>query len=550
VPDWPTSYGGFNPPRWWQIDTVRAEHGHRLIAGTVALLTLALAVWAQRREPRRWVRRLAWTAFAAVVAQALLGGLTVLLFLPPAVSISHAALAQAFLCLVVAVAVVTSPRWRPVGEGGTSGREGDAALRRLATAATALVYLQILAGAVMRHLGAGLAIPTFPDVFGGLVPPRFTFAIGIHYAHRVGALLVALVVAAVAARVFARHRGRPALVVPAVAMLAVTAAQITLGALVVLSGKAVVPNTAHVATGAVLLSACLVLALETWRGARAAAAAAGAPAALPRVAEDDATLLARFPKIVARCPKMLELFRLVLKIAPTDATILIHGESGTGKELIARSIHDLSPRHGGPYVAENCAAFPETLLESELFGHSKGAFTGADRTRKGRFQMAHKGTLFLDEVGDMSSGLQKKLLRALQEGEIRPVGSSAAIKVDVRFISASNKDLAEMVKKGTFREDLFFRLSPIRIELPPLRERGNDLLLLTERLAAEAARRCGRAAVPDFASETLAAMLRYRWPGNVRELQNEVQRAIALADAGRAIELKDLSPEIQAAVRR
>src|SRR5262245_29137439 len=160
------------------------------------------------------------------------------------------------------------------------------------------------------------------------------------------------------------------------------------------------------------------------------------PAAIPGVAAarepvDVDSLVAQFPKLVGRCPKLLDVYRLILKVAPTDSTILIQGESGTGKELIARSIHDLSLRRGGPYVAENCAAFPETLLESELFGHSKGAFTGADRTRKGRFQMAHKGTLFLDEVGDMSVALQKKLLRALQEGEGPPVGASAAVEGDV-----------------------------------------------------------------------------------------------------------------------
>src|SRR5262245_19208380 len=232
-------------------------------------------------------------------------------------------------------------------------------------------------------------------------------------------------------------------------------------------------------------------------GAEPAAAKAGAS-----VSEDVAEVLASFPKILARSKKMLDVFRLLLKVAPTDATVLIQGESGTGKELVARAIHDLSPRRQGPYVAENCAAFPETLLESELFGHSKGAFTGADRQRKGRFQMAHKGTLFLDEVGDMSAALQKKLLRALQEGEIRPVGSSTAIHVDVRFLSASNKDLADLVKRGLFREDLFFRLSPIKVELPPLRERGDDLLLLVERLAVDAAQRSGRAKPPAFAPET------------------------------------------------
>jgi transcriptional regulator with PAS, ATPase and Fis domain len=281
----------------------------------------------------------------------------------------------------------------------------------------------------------------------------------------------------------------------------------------------------------------------------ATASSSSPPRSIDPDRDDVDSIVAHFPKIIGRSPKMLEVFRLLLKIAPTNATVLIHGESGTGKELIARALHDLSPRRAGPYVAENCAAFPETLLESELFGHNKGAFTGADRTRKGRFQMAHKGTLFLDEVGDMSVGLQKKLLRALQEGEVRPVGSSTSIKVDVRFLSASNKDLAALIKLGQFREDLYFRLSPIKVELPPLRDRGGDLLLLLDRLVAEASQRCGRAQVPELAPATLRALQRYRWPGNVRELQNEIQRAIALTDPGRPIEPSDLSPEIQAAAR-
>jgi len=283
-------------------------------------------------------------------------------------------------------------------------------------------------------------------------------------------------------------------------------------------------------------------------GAADAAAAAAAASAVPASAapDDDAAIRARFPKIVGGSPKMVDVYRLILKIAPTDATVLIQGESGTGKELFARSIHDLSPRRSCPYVAENCAAFPETLLESELFGHSKGAFTGADRQRKGRFQMADRGTLFLDEVGDMSVALQKKLLRALQEGEIRPVGASQGVKINVRFLSASNKDLAELVKKGLFREDLFFRLSPIRIVLPPLRERGDDLLLLLAHIGAEAARRSNRAKPLQFAPETIAAMRRYRWPGNVRELQNEVQRLAALADPDQPIRPSDLSAEVRA----
>jgi transcriptional regulator with PAS, ATPase and Fis domain len=279
----------------------------------------------------------------------------------------------------------------------------------------------------------------------------------------------------------------------------------------------------------------------------AAPAATGSVAAVPHAAEPDDVdaLCARFPRIVGRSPKMLAVFRLILKIAPTDATVLIHGESGTGKELVARAIHDLSPRRAGPYVAENCAAFPETLLESELFGHSKGAFTGADRQRKGRFQMADRGTLFLDEVGDMSVALQKKLLRSLQEGEIRPVGASQGIRINVRFLSASNKDLAELVKKGQFREDLYFRLSPIKVVLPPLRERGDDLLALLERLTADAAKRCNRP-VPSYSPEAIAVLRRHRWPGNVRELQNEVQRVAALVDPGRPVEPRDLSAEVRA----
>ena len=280
--------------------------------------------------------------------------------------------------------------------------------------------------------------------------------------------------------------------------------------------------------------------------AASAAASAGSFAAAERDVDSVDALCARFPKIIARSPKMLAVFRLILKIAPTDATVLIHGESGTGKELIARAIHDLSPRRACAYVAENCAAFPETLLESELFGHNKGAFTGADRTRKGRFQMADRGTLFLDEVGDMSVALQKKLLRALQEGEIRPVGASQSIKINVRFLSASNKDLSELVKKGTFREDLFFRLSPIRVVLPPLRERGDDLVLLLDRLTADVARRANRPKPPLFAPQTIEVMRRYRWPGNVRELQNEVQRIAAFADPDRPVEPHDLSVEVRA----
>lgn len=280
VPDWPTSYGSFNPPRWWQIENVRAEHGHRLIAGTVALLTVLLAVWMGRAEPRRWVRRLAWLAVAAVLAQALLGGITVLLFLPTPVSVSHAALAQIFLCLIAALAVVTSRRWR-AGDEAPDLRPEVAGLPRLAALTTGVIFVQILVGAVMRHSGAGLAIPDFPLAFGRLVPPRFDFPIAVHYAHRLGALVVAGLVVALLVRVLRRHRTEPVLLWPALAMGALLVVQVGLGAAVVLTAKAVLPNTWHVATGATLLATSLVLTLWSRRlapAARPAAAFSRAPA--------------------------------------------------------------------------------------------------------------------------------------------------------------------------------------------------------------------------------------------------------------------------------
>ncbi len=256
------------------------------------------------------------------------------------------------------------------------------------------------------------------------------------------------------------------------------------------------------------------------------------------------SICGKFPDIVGQSAPMLEVFELILKVAPTDATVLIQGESGTGKELVARAIHDHSRRKRGAYVAENCAALPETLLESELFGHTRGAFTGADRNRKGRFAAADKGTLFLDEVGDMSPALQKKLLRALQEGEIRPVGASKTIHVDVRFLSASNKDLAQLVSENRFREDLYYRLSPVRLKLPPLRERGDDVGILVDHFAEHIATQLGVPA-PGFTKEAKEALCKYSWPGNVRELQNELQRALALADPGREVDLPGLSQEVQ-----
>ncbi len=273
VPDWPLSYGMLNPPRWWQIDTVRSEHGHRLIAGGVALMTVGLAVWAGRRETRTWVRRLAYLAVVTVFAQALLGGMTVLFFLPTPVSVSHAGLAQLFLCLVVTIAVATSRWWHEAAEA----RRGGAAGRRVATLATittALIYLQILLGAVMRHSGAGLAIPDFPLAFGGLVPPRFDFAIGIHFAHRVGALVAATAVFWTLGRVLRVGRAEPRLVRPAGWLVALVLLQGTLGGLVVLTGKAVLPNTVHVGVGALLLATSLILTLRSRRLAWSAGTAA------------------------------------------------------------------------------------------------------------------------------------------------------------------------------------------------------------------------------------------------------------------------------------
>jgi cytochrome c oxidase assembly protein subunit 15 len=264
VPDWPLSYGTLNPPNWWRISTVRAEHGHRLYAGLVALLTVGLAVAVQRREPRPWVRRLAWLAVAAVFAQALLGGLTVLLFLPLAVSVSHAALAELFLCLLVTIACVTGGAWARRPGPSVHPRSGSS-VAGLALATTVMIFVQILLGAVMRHAGAGLAIPDFPLVFGGLLPPRWDFAVAIHFAHRVGGLTVAGLVFWTAGRTLRRFRGERLLILPALLLELLVVVQIALGGLVVLSGRSVPINTAHVATGATLLALSLVLTLRTRR---------------------------------------------------------------------------------------------------------------------------------------------------------------------------------------------------------------------------------------------------------------------------------------------
>ena len=220
---------------------------------------------------------------------------------------------------------------------------------------------------------------------------------------------------------------------------------------------------------------------------------------------------------------------MIERIAPFDLSVLVTGESGTGKEMIARAIHYESPRASKAFITENCAALPDTLLESELFGYKRGAFTGAVEDRVGLFQQADGGTLFLDEIGETSPAFQAKLLRVLQEGEFRPLGSNRSLTVDVRIIAATNRDLEADVRSGRFREDLYYRLATIPLHAPPLRERPMDLPLLARRLLETASRALGKTA-DGFSNEALACIAAYRWPGNVRELQNEILRMVALAD--------------------
>jgi len=238
----------------------------------------------------------------------------------------------------------------------------------------------------------------------------------------------------------------------------------------------------------------------------------------------------------------LETLRLA---APSMATVLIVGESGTGKELAARLVHDASARAGGPFVPVNCGAIPETLLESELFGHERGAFTGATARKAGRFERAHGGTLFLDEVGEMSPALQVKLLRFLQDGVLERVGGTEPVRVDVRVVAATNKDLAAEVKGGRFREDLFYRLDVVRVRLPPLRDRREDVPVLAVEFLRRAAAQAGKAP-RGLTPAALAALERYRWPGNVRELLHAIERAVILA-TGDTIDLADLPDPVREA---
>jgi two-component system response regulator PilR (NtrC family) len=256
----------------------------------------------------------------------------------------------------------------------------------------------------------------------------------------------------------------------------------------------------------------------------------------------------RFEGVVGKGRAMAHLFQLLETVAPTSSTILVTGETGTGKEVVARAIHLNSPRRVHRFVALNCSAIPDTLLEAELFGHVRGAFTGAVGNRVGRLEQAHKGTLFLDEVGTMSTALQTKLLRVLQEREFERVGDSQTTKVDVRIIAATHSDLERLVAEGLFREDLFYRLNVIPVRLPPLRERKEDIPLLAQHFLDRFVADAGPARGPVvFSQDALRRLMAYGWPGNVRQLENAVERAFALS-AGRAqIGSADLPPEIQQA---
>jgi DNA-binding NtrC family response regulator len=247
--------------------------------------------------------------------------------------------------------------------------------------------------------------------------------------------------------------------------------------------------------------------------------------------------------IVGESPVMKEVFEMVQQVAPTRATVLLLGESGTGKELIAKAIHQLSPRAKQPMVTVHCAALTPTLLESELFGHEKGAFTGAHERRIGRFEQAQGGTLFLDEIGEIDATIQIKLLRFLGERTFERVGSSKTLTADVRLITATNKNLEELVKAGTFREDLFYRLRVMEIHLPPLRERPGDIPLLAQAFLKEFAKENGKP-VNDFTADALEALMRHRWPGNVRELRTAIEHAVVLCRGDR-ITLRDLPASVR-----
>jgi DNA-binding NtrC family response regulator len=262
---------------------------------------------------------------------------------------------------------------------------------------------------------------------------------------------------------------------------------------------------------------------------------------------DEVSRRSRLGRMLGRSDAMQEVFRTVERVAQSKANVLVTGESGTGKELVARALHELGPRKDGPFVAINCAAIPETLIESELFGVERGAFTDARERRIGRFEAASTGTLFLDEIGELSAAVQAKLLRALQERTIERLGGSTSIPVDVRFVAATNRDLEREVAEKRFRSDLYYRIHVVAVRLPPLRERREDVRLLAEDFLARARSDAG-GGPEGFSPSALSALERYAWPGNVRELENVVERAVALAD-GATIDLDDLPPELAQAER-
>ncbi len=236
----------------------------------------------------------------------------------------------------------------------------------------------------------------------------------------------------------------------------------------------------------------------------------------------------RFEQIIGNSPALESVLEQVEQVAPTDSTVLIQGETGTGKELIARAVHNLSARCGRPFIKLNCAAIPFDLLESELFGHERGAFTGAIAQKVGRFELADKGTLFLDEVGDIPPGLQPKLLRVLQEQEFERLGSTRTHQVDVRLVAATNRNLVDMVKRNEFRSDLYYRLNVFPVSLPPLRERREDIPALVEHFVEILSRRMGKQ-IENVPPDTMSALTSYEWPGNIRELQNFIERSVILS---------------------
>ena len=253
-----------------------------------------------------------------------------------------------------------------------------------------------------------------------------------------------------------------------------------------------------------------------------------------------------FENIVGKSPKMLQVFETIKKVADYKASVLVLGESGTGKEMVAKAIHYNSPCSQGPFVAVNCGAIPETLLESELFGYEKGAFTDARKEKRGSFEMAHDGTLFLDEIGEMSLSAQVKILRVLQEGEVKKLGSEHPVKVDVRIIAATIRDLSKAVAEGKFREDLFYRLHVLPLQLPPLRERKEDVPLLVSHFIQKYNRQ-HKMAMEGITEEAMAMLLEYSWPGNVRELENAIERAMILSHSQR-IDPDYLPPEIRGGI--